>query len=151
MTLWLIKALQESQWDAGPDKGYLTGWQPDANDASRLVDYGTLLWNKVPASTVTAIQQAYLSNWVAKISTFTPQQFYTGSWTTANATSASGFDPSVFDQSWPGSIAYMLPHFRANGVSSSVLNAVVSWASGVWPSYNWTGALNASPSGAEQQ
>jgi hypothetical protein len=63
-TLWLAKILQQSQYDAGPDKGSF-GWQPNANDVSRLVAYSNLIWNNVPPSMVTTALQTYLTNWLS--------------------------------------------------------------------------------------
>ncbi len=144
-TLWLIKGLQASQNDLGPQAGS-AGWGFYTNAPWVMVWNGPAQWipNLAPADRQN-VMQTYLSLWLAQADQYTPQQYYAGSWTTANASTT----PEPPGQAgYNDDVAYMLPRFSYYGVSSSLLNQIASWAGSLWPQYNWTGLLNVTCSAA---
>ncbi len=127
LTVWMIKAMQSESW---------TPWWVDP---SFLVPHPARSnsWTDLSASQRIAIMQAYLSTWFAAANAFTAQQFYTGASTSVDVT----LNPL---QSFTTRLAVELPLFKAQGVDPLLLNEVVAWAEGLWPSYDWNGALNGS-------
>ncbi len=136
--LWLIKGLQLSNENGvGPQAGS-SGWEPFVNDPSRMYRYATqFIWNDfTPAEQVTAMT-AYLQYWLGKATSFTPQQYYQGGWTTAttaidNLAPASGFGDSI---------AFLIPEVLYAGVNPALGSQMANWAKTVWPSYNWAALL----------
>jgi hypothetical protein len=43
--------------------------------------------------------------------------------------------------SFTGDLAFALPQLRFDDVNTSVLDQIVQWASGYWPSFNWSDDL----------
>jgi hypothetical protein len=139
-TLWLIKALQISNNGVGPQYGQ-GGWEPSVNDVSLLISPEGLTyeWPSVPSATQVAIYEGFLTSWLAQVKQFTPQQFYTGNWTTATAVPATGYNwgagwvyGSFVDKIW-----YMIPRFRYFGVNQTLINEIAAWAQTMWPNANW--------------
>jgi hypothetical protein len=147
-TLWLIKDLQESETGVGPEAGS-GGWQPTANDPSRLVHHDwTWIWDDTPVAARKAIMQAYLQLWFAKVQSFTPQQFYSGGWASASYIPVrNAMDGSFGDRIW-----YMLPLFRYFGVDTALTDGITDWAKTVWPNANWnalkTATCSTNPDGS---
>jgi hypothetical protein len=141
MTTWLIKGLQASQNGLGPQVGS-GGWGLYVNDPTVMVWWGPTLWDpNLSAADRQNVMQTYLSLWLAQASQYTPQDFYTGTWTTANVTTTP-LQPS--QGGYNDDFAYMIPRFGYYGVSSTVLNQVAAWSAGLWPNYNWAGLLKVS-------
>jgi hypothetical protein len=133
-TLWLIKGLQASQNGNGPQLGS-AGWSPTVNPIWRLVSYGTPKWDPaLPPATRTAIMNAYTQLWLAGTTSYTPQDYYTGGWTTASTIP----NPAWPDQGWANNIAYTIPQLEYYGVSSTLTNQIIAWAQTMWPGYNWS-------------
>jgi hypothetical protein len=137
MLLWLIKALQASSNLPGPEKGS-AGWAPNANRAQQIFAYSSLAWRDVPRSTATIAMEAYLRSWVDKAKTYSPQQYYQGGWTTSTTLP----DPQWPDASFANYVANMIPQAQYFGVSSMLTTDLVTWASGIWPGYDWSSLLN---------
>ena len=137
--LWLIKGLQASENGNGPEYGS-AGWALNVNDPSRLVRYATEEWGPdVSPTDKLNMMQTYLQYWIAKATSFTPTEYYQGGWASPT---------QVPDPNWPANgisnaIAFMIPQFKYQGVSSTILNQLVAWAQTIWPAYNWQAELNA--------
>lgn len=139
MTLWLVKALQGSEPGAGPEKGS-GGWQPSVNDATQLVKFPAevTIWNDVSPSQRISLMEGYLRIWLAKIRTFTPQQFYAGGWADPTVALIPGAEGSFGDR-----IANMIPQYLYQGVDPALIDQIVAWAKTVWPGFNWSSVRNA--------
>jgi hypothetical protein len=142
--MWLIKGLQVSQETGrGPELG-IEGWQPmGVNQVGYLTtpDWDYAVWTGVDPATRGALFTGMLKAWLAQVKQFTPQQFYTGGWTTATTTPVPGgnaFGPFA-DWVW-----YSIPRFKFLGADPTVVSQYAQWAQTVWPNANWTADLNAS-------
>jgi len=140
---WMTKALQVSEHNGGPQLGS-EGWNFLTNDASQLVLFpgSPTAWNGgISSSQRIALFNNYLTQWLSKVSTFTPAEMYAGKQASANdkikPVDAAG--PYVGDK-----IAYMIPRLLYWGAEASLVDQVEAWAKKVWPSYNWSGTLSAS-------
>lgn len=139
MMEWMLKGLQASQYNPGPDQGSL-GWNYWDNDPSQLVKYPNApnLWLEVAPSDRVAMLNAYMQTWITKISSYTQQQYITGGWTTAGEIP----NPNLSSGDMADRIAFMMPYFAYWGTSPSIMSQVATWAHGMWPNYNWTADLN---------
>ena len=139
--LWMIKGLQISNNGVGPQLGQ-EGWQPTVNDIALLtapianVDE----WKGVDSSTRASVVNGMLTAWLAQVTQFTPQQFYTGSWAspTVNPVPLGNVGGAFGDWVW-----YMIPRFKFMGADPTLVSQVAEWAQTVWPNANWTAVLNA--------
>ncbi|MBZ5593077.1 MAG: hypothetical protein LAP39_12620 [Acidobacteriia bacterium] len=143
---WLIKALQGSEFGAGPEKGNF-GWSPNYNDPHRLVEQAVTKWSsKMSPTDRTNVMQAYLQLWFNKVSSFTPQQFYTGNWATATQI-PDPTNPDIRGNGTAGfanTTAFMIPRFIHLGVSSTLTDQIIAWAKKMWPNYTkWDAMKNA--------
>jgi cytochrome c553 len=138
MLLWLIKASQASNHLPGPDKKDF-GWSPNANRVQHLFDYANLGWRDLPQATAGSVMEQMLTLWLAKVKTFTPQQFYTGGWTKSSEIP----NPQWPDSSFANWVASMIPPAQYFGVSHTLLTNIAAWAKTMWPNYNWANLLNA--------
>jgi hypothetical protein len=133
MTEWLIKAMQASENGNGPEFGS-GGWNLIENNATRLVNYPNWFWNSYLSAADTArVLEAYLTNWLAKVNSYKPAQFYAGGSPAISPTDV--IDPNgvtAADQT-----AYMIPQFHYLGVSTAITDQIIAWAKTIWPSYNW--------------
>lgn len=142
-TMWMLKALEVNQeLGVGPQAAG-NGWQPATAQPSWLVttEWNTEVWTGVDATTRAAIANGIVQAWLSEVTQFTPQQFYTGGFTTQNATPVPGgnaYDAVFVDWVW-----YMIPRFGFIGVDPSLVNQLAQWAQTVWPNANWTADANA--------
>ncbi len=137
MIEWMIKALQDSQNNVGPDNSNNAPWTYVDNDPSVLVKYpdAPTLWNDLSASQRITLLNTYLTAWFNKISTFTPQQWYNGGQTTA----ATIPDPTQNEvTNMANRIAFMIPQFLYYGVDRGLMTNIANWAATIWPNYNWS-------------
>jgi hypothetical protein len=143
-TMWMIKGLQIlQQAGTGPQLGMDGGWQPAVTQPSLLVtpEWNYYVWNGVDPATRTAIVSGIAKSWLQQASQFTPQEFYTGSWTTASAIPIAG--GSAYDNVFADWVWYMIPRFTFLGVDPSVAGQMAQWAKTLWPGGNWTADQNA--------
>jgi hypothetical protein len=138
---WLTKALQQSQY-AGPPVN-ASGWNFLANDPSMLVIYpnSPALWTGAGAVSATqrvALINNYLTQWLSKVTSFTPAQIAAGGWVTPVHSVLNPNGSFLGDK-----IAYMIPQFLYWGVDPNIVNQIAAWARTIWPSYNWAGAVSA--------
>jgi hypothetical protein len=142
MMEWLTKALQQSQFDSGPQIGS-GGWNPTTNDASQLVMYpnAPAMWTAtggMSASQRVALMNSYLTQWIAKVTSFTPAQFAAGGWAAPIHAELDANGPFFGDK-----VAFIIPQFLYWGADRSLINQVEAWAKTIWPTYNWNSSLNA--------
>ncbi len=115
----------------------------EVNDPSYLVNATNInasrnIWSGVTPSTAAALINAYMTQWLAAVKQFTPQQFYTGGTTSPTESLAdSWYGP------WAGRVAFMLPHLVYSGMSQSLANQIAAWAQTMWPGYNWSAFASA--------
>jgi hypothetical protein len=141
MTEWLIKSLQEfAQNGNGPEFGVF-GFAPTASLPLPLVagSYATI-WQAVSPSTELNVTTAYLQNWFAKVSSYTPQEYYQGVDGNGRPWAAPTENPAtdVLTTQFGGEVWYVLPRLRFLGVNSGLLNQIYSWAATVWPAGSWS-------------
>jgi hypothetical protein len=130
----LKKALQLSNNGKGPQLGCLLGWSPVVNDPSRLVSPALPnIWTGLPASTISALVNSYTIAWYVVFRNFTPQQFYTGGYTSPSETVTPGFS----EGNMASRFASMIPHLQCLGVGNGLGYAIVLWAAQAWPTFNW--------------
>jgi len=134
MMLWAVKGLQDSvSTGKGPDAGS-AGFAPNVADPEAIFRQGSTQWQGTPAATETLAATAYLQNWINRASSFTPQQYYTGGWTTATTVP----DPYYPTNGFADSVAFTIVKANMHGVSSAVVDQIISWAATVWPGFNWS-------------
>lgn len=135
-TLFLIKAMQVSENGRGPEIHPTdSGWQWLVNDVSRLVhgDYIST-WDATPLSRRIFIHETLLQNWLNKVKTFTPQQFYAN---TAEAAKPDEVVRALSDGKFGERMWYAIPRFKHFGVNQTLVNGLADWAKTVWPNNNW--------------
>jgi len=144
---WLTKALQQSQFDPGPQIGS-GGWNFLTNDPSQLVTYPNApgIWTNpgaMSASQRADLINAYMGQYVSKVTSFTAAQVYAGGFTTPTTVPvAAGYladAPYVADK-----FAFMIPQLIYWGADTALVSQLATWAHTVWPSYNWSGDVDAS-------
>jgi hypothetical protein len=77
----------------------------------------------------------WITLWLADAQHFTTAEFLK---TPGVAATFSLLEPGSFT----GDLVWALPALRFQGVETSLLNQLVTFASGIWPSYNWAADLN---------
>jgi hypothetical protein len=138
LLLWLVKALQTSQFDGGPELGSV-GWAPNINRMVYLVypDFNRL-WPEYTTTQRATMSQAYVQQWFAKVQQFTPQQFYQGGWAAAT---------EIPDGNYNGDFAnwlyFTIPQLEYFGVDPTLTTRIGNWAKTVWTVANWDSAINA--------
>jgi hypothetical protein len=82
------------------------------------------------------LMNTWITLWWANVQHYTTADFLTavGATTTFKSTAPGSFS---------GDLAMALPQLRYFGVDINLLNPIVTWAKGIWPSYDWAGDLNA--------
>ena len=135
LLLWMVKALQISQLDGGPELGS-AGWNPGINTPVYFAypDFNRL-WGEYTASQRATYTQAYVEQWFAKIRTFTPQQFYLGGMVSPTEVPTLSYTGSVGSQ-----LNYSIPQLNFFGVSSSLVSQIADWAKTLWPLGSWDAA-----------
>ncbi len=138
---WFVKALQEETLDGiGPNvpEG---GWDPQWTAPEPLVDAAwDIIWTGMSPSTRTTLTQAYLQAWYAQASTYTPQQYFAGGWSSPTENPAN-MTTDFFQTSFGGELWYLLPRMRYIGVSPTLVSQMTNWAATIFPAGNWS--LNA--------
>lgn len=147
-SLWMIKALQVLQQNGKGPQFAGDGWEPNAAQLSLLVtlEWNSGVWGGVDPSTRAAIATGIVKSWLASATQFTPQQFYAGGWTTANARPVPG--GSATDTVFVDWIWYTIPRLAFIGTDPTVVANLAQWAQTMWPSANWTADLHATCSWA---
>ena len=145
--MWLIKGMQISNNGTGPQLG-TSGWQPTVNDPSLLVTNEALSteWPGISSSTQIALCEGILNAWLAQVTQFTAQQFYTGGWASASVNPVPGQPYGAFaDKMW-----FMIPRFHYIGVNQTLVNSIADWAKTIWPNAAWdtTKTATCAPSGS---
>jgi len=127
------------------------GWQPFVVQPSWLVtpEWNLYVWSGVNGATRTAIASGIVTAWLSEVTAFTPQEFYTGGWTTKTAVPVPG--GNAYDNVFPDWVWYMIPRFAFIGVEHSLVSQLAQWAQTVWPDANWTADLNATCSWANNK
>jgi hypothetical protein len=144
----LTKALQDDQNGAPPTA--VNGWSLSRNDPSVLVrgpnmDGDSNIWASMPITTPSNIRSAllnsYMTQWLAAVRQWTPQQFYNSGQTSQTETNLNG------GQEWAGTVAarvgYTIPRLHFLGVSDSLTMQLANWAATMWPKYNWNAYASA--------
>jgi cytochrome c553 len=120
---WLVKILQSG----------------DPNDVS---PYFLVRWPGSVSSfnDLTFAQRAQYMNtwvtlWLAQMQTYTPTQLFA-------VTHATSTFVATVPGSFTGDLSYSLAPLRYYGADSTLLDKLVTWASGIWPTHNWQADLN---------
>ncbi len=134
MLLWLVKGLQTLQFDGGPELG-VGGWHPGIANYNMLVYPGDFanIWTGYSAMQRASLTEAYLQQWLAKATTFTPQQWYQGGWASPTEVPVPNFNTDFGTWTY-----YDVPQFRYWGVSDATVRQLADWAKTVWPLGNWS-------------
>jgi hypothetical protein len=141
----LTKALQISQNGTGPQVGCNGGWMWQANDPSVLVALPNQnmqtdnIFSGLSSTTTATLVNSYMTQWLAAASQYSPQQYYTGSFTTANESIKGGFFGG-----WAARVYYMIPHLEYQGMSPALAQQIANWAATMWPGNNWNSTVTAS-------
>jgi hypothetical protein len=138
---WETRALQIQNNGRGPDDGG-TGWQWWVTNLSSLIEPQSNTFIGEPQATRAALAQGFLQSWLAAVSQFTPQQFYTGGYATAAQIPTPGIN-SIFDGKFIDTMFYTIPQLRYLGVNQTLINQVAAWAQTVWPLGNWAATTTA--------
>jgi len=138
MLLWMVKALQASEFDPSMEVGVL-GWNPDINWGTILADPNYIqIWGEYSASQRVMVSEGYMQNWLTKIRTFTPQQFYQGGFAKPTDTAIPDFGGTLGSK-----LTYLIPQLGYYGVNNTLLSQVADWGKTVWPLGNWDAAKSA--------
>jgi len=150
-SMWMIKGLQVlAQAGTGPQLG-IAGWQPNVTQPSLLVtaEWNEGVWNGVDPATRAALATGIVQSWLQQASQFTPQQFYTGGWTTPTAVPVPF--GNAYDNVFPDWVWFMIPRFTFIGVDPSVAAQLAAWAQTIWPNADWAADQNATCSWQNNQ
>ncbi len=125
LTLWMVKALQNDSYNdaAGP-------WEFVAFPGQ------VSTWTDVSTSQKLQIMNAYTSAWFASFNSMPANQFLA-----LPMLSPGGGNPTALQ--FGKDLIYGLPELRYAGMDTTLLNQITSWASTVWPGYNWSQDSNA--------
>lgn len=139
--MWLIKGLQEfTQTGKGPEFGSIFGFAPTALTPVSFTNLAyTTNWTGTSPATRVTLMTTFLKPWLDKISSFTPQQYWTGvdgggrPW--ASPLENPRTDPGL--TTFGGQVWNMLPRLRYAGVDPNLTYQISAWAATVWPAGNW--------------
>lgn len=137
--MWLLKGLQASNFGAGPEKGS-SGWQYWASDPTNLLLWpnNQVLWTDFVAQRQ-AILTSYISVWVPKLTSFTAALMIAGKWVDPSVPP----DPTNPNGPFVGNrLAWIIPQLTYYGVPRQWGEKLAAWGKTIWPTYDWTGALN---------
>lgn len=128
-----LKALQVQNTETS--LGSCPGWDIGRTDPIFLVSSAPGMYSALASGTRGNLLNAYVPNWLAVASSFTPKQYYQAGVTTPNATVI----PGLPYQGLADDVAYAIPRLEYLGLDSSLTTALINWASAMWPSngYNW--------------
>lgn len=132
MTIVQTKALQSKTNGIGPEDS-ARGFNWVATDPARLIT-GTSFnaWSEIPAEFQAQLFEGMLKAWLNQASSFTPARYYQGLQTSANEVPAANnmnYQPDMATQ-----VNFMIPRFKASGVSQNQINLLAAWAKLMWPS-----------------
>lgn len=141
LTLWMTKGAQISDNGKGPNVLEMNGgWQWRINDLSRLVHSDlNSVWSDISAEERAKVINRWVEQWLRKLRTFTPEQFYSAQIARASETLAAKPDGDFGDRIW-----YSLPRLRYYGLTSERYEQLLSWAATVWTVADWTRIRGAS-------
>lgn len=147
-TLWMLKGLETTQQQGLGPQVAGNGWQSFVVEPWLLVteEFNDSVWMGVDPSTRVALATGIVTGWLSQVNQFTPQQFYAGGWTTANATPVAGGSP--YDGVFIDEIWYLIPRLSFIGVNHTLVDQLAAWAHTMWPHANWTADANATCSWA---
>jgi hypothetical protein len=124
---WLIKASQS---------GFVAGGVNNTNPYGMVVFPAQVsTWSDISTPLKLQLMNAWVRTFLGNFQLHTAQQIFA----TGAASSTITFNPESLD----GDLAMALPQLRYQGVDSGLLNQLATWASSIWPTYNWLNALNA--------
>lgn len=134
---YMIKALQEFTLTGRPPTTP-EGFHPRDTSPFSLVNFisaPTLQSGYAPA-TVTAIATAFTQFYLAKASSYTPQQYYQSGLVspTDNPADNSKF---LWSGTFQGQAWYMAPRLRFIGVDGALVDKLIDWYASIWPAANW--------------
>jgi hypothetical protein len=138
----LLKALQVQSNGTTPATAGCPNWNIGRTDPLFLVDSRSpLMYSQLTDATRTALLNAYVTNWFATASSFTPQQYYQGGSTTPSS-------PVIPGLQWQGvadDLAYAIPRLQYQGLTPSLTKSLINWAATMWPTngYNWQALASA--------
>jgi hypothetical protein len=123
LSLWLVKAMQISTDGVGNPAAMVNF---PANPST---------WSDMSSSQKLQVMNAFVAAWFARFSGMSAQEVV-----------ATGLAPLTFDVANPGwgplGLVFSLPQLRFQGVDPTLLNRIATWASTIWPAYNWNADLN---------
>jgi len=125
LTLWLVSALQQDTMN-------------DAQTPEQFVSFPSQAsWSTEISNTQKLqIMNGYLTAWLGYYGAMTSAQFQA-------LQLAQPFNTDPHQVQFGSDLIYALPQMRFVGVNSTLLSQAATWAAKIWPSYNWTSALNA--------
>jgi hypothetical protein len=131
---WFAKALQSANGPGGPGPSGGPG-DPQDSQPYFLVQFPSVpsVWSEVSPAQMVQLMNTWLGVWFSAIQTYSPTTMYNVMATPTFSSSAPG--------SFTGDLAFSLPILRYEGADSNLLNQIANWASGLWPTFNWAGAL----------
>ncbi len=92
-------------------------------------------WSELPSSQKVQLMNDWVSTFLGNVQGQTTAQLFT----------APGITPtfnSLAPGSFTGDLTLSLPLLRFEGVDPNLLNQLATWASGIWPTYNWMADLD---------
>lgn len=133
MLEWLTKTLQSNSGPGIHDLSHSSPYSLVAFPAQ------VATWSELTSSQKVQAMNAWISNWLSAANTFTAQQLFTAP---PGITPLASPTFSSSTPSFTGNLVSALPQLQFQGVSNNLLNQVASWASSVWPTFNWSSTLS---------
>jgi hypothetical protein len=135
LMLWLAKALQISENGMGPET-VPGGWFWEVPNVMVLTHFSfrntyrdlTLVERNAALAQLTR-------QWLLKVSSFTPQQWYAGGQTSPSATLM--VNVPLDDGNFPSRVRAMINVYQSWNVDPTLNNQIRDWARTVWPSIAW--------------
>ena len=139
---WSVKSLQQ-QANPNPQGNALTpksagylGWNLVTSQPSYVspdpMKYASV---DLPQATTVAYTNAYLTQWLAAFSAFSPAQWISSGWVDPSYAPPAG--PNPYDGIPADIFAVYLPYWHGIGVDQSLLQQYVKWLTSLYPNYNW--------------
>jgi mono/diheme cytochrome c family protein len=139
MIEWLTKGLQLSQFDGTPASGQQgsLGWNILTNNPENLIVYplAPAIWSSMPASQRALLINTYLTQWLSKLQSFTPQMFYTGGFATPTDVIAPTYAGANGNNG--SRMAFMIPQLLYWGANPSLVSQITAFFKTVWPGFDW--------------
>jgi len=125
MMLWVVKALQNDHINNAQTPKAFVGLPGQIS-----------WWIQISPSQKMQLMNSYTATWLAYFGSLSPAQFKA-------LPLAIDYNADPTQTQFGNDLLTTIPMLRFAGVNSNLLNQMVSWASTIWPSYNWAGDLNA--------